>query len=148
MKHIKDILGKVIKPITKKHRFSVQLIMNWEEVIGRKFSLLCKPLKVFRHQGINSIGVLSIAVNPGYSLLVMHSKDIIIDKINTYLGYEAIHEIKIIQKPIKIINNFNINIVNTDADLNYNKQLAQNPEDRLKVALQELKYLINKNYGK
>ncbi len=145
MRSIKHILTRVIKPVAKKYNYSIQLIMNWEEIVGQQFASFCKPLKVSRQQGSSGIGFVVIAVNPGHALLVAHGKDIIIEKINTYLGYDAVAEVKIVQKPVTFVSGSNYQVSNSNS---IPIVKADDPKTRLDDALQELKKLIAKDHAK
>jgi hypothetical protein len=53
------------------------------------------PLKIKK---INNENILSINVNKNVMIEIEYSRDQIIEKINSYLGFKAIHKIQIISK--------------------------------------------------
>ena len=87
----KDILGK--------RGFSnVDLIAHWADVVGEKLADAVKPDKITYPKGERANGTLYVRVQGGaFATLLEHQKNIIFDKVNTFLGYDALSNIKIQQ---------------------------------------------------
>lgn len=98
----KDILGK--------RGFSnVDLIARWPDVVGEQLADAVKPDKIVYPKGARANGTLCVRVQSGaFAMILEHQKNIILDKVNTFLGYTAVSNIKIQQdnqiklKPKKI----------------------------------------------
>ena len=87
----KDILGK--------RGFSnVDLIARWPDVVGEQLADAVKPDKILYPKGMRSNGTLCVRVQSGsFAMLLEHQKNIVLDRVNTFLGYSAVSNIKIQQ---------------------------------------------------
>ncbi len=95
-----DILLQVTKPAFKgKNQVEARIITNWPDIIGN-VTFGAVPKKVTFPQGKKLPGTLHIEVEGAYALEVMHMEPVIIERIATYFGYQAIDRIKIVQKPL------------------------------------------------
>ena len=81
---------------------------KWTEIVGKFFANHSEPEKINSLPNHNQINgeiiynkVLNVNVTPAAALEFNHFKDKIIEKINSFCGYKAIHDIKITQKTIK-----------------------------------------------
>ena len=70
-------------------------IKNWKNIVGEKMFKNVAPLKIKK---INNENILSINVNKNIMIEIEYSRDQIIEKINSYLGFNAINKIQIISK--------------------------------------------------
>jgi|GEM_PF-1224997 len=106
MKHIKDNVYKIIRHIfAKQHPLLPEIMFNWSKIVGFNFSAKTCPLKITTYtnkkQKTNRLIVqieddATAAVFPYY-------EDIILERIAIYLGFKAIHEVRVTiykQKPI------------------------------------------------
>jgi hypothetical protein len=101
MKPIKEVVTRLVNPIVKKRGIvHAKIIFEWERVVGEKYASFSRPLKIYFRPGQRSQGTLHMAVSPSHALLVIHSKDLVIDRINTYFGYNAIQDLKIFQQSV------------------------------------------------
>ena len=87
----KDILGK--------RGFSnVDLIAHWPDVVGEQLADAVKPDKIVYPKGIRADGILCVRVQSGaFAMILEHQKNILLDRVNTFLGYTAVSSIKIQQ---------------------------------------------------
>lgn len=98
MKHIKDDIDKIIRRIfAKQHPLLPEIIINWNKIVGFNFSVKTSPLKIntytYKKQKINSLVVqieddATAAIFPYY-------EDIILERIAIYLGFKAIHQMRV-----------------------------------------------------
>ena len=82
----------------KKGFVETDILTNWVNIIGEDLADYTSPLKIdFKPQQRNN-GILHLEVpNGAFALELQHKEKIILQKINTYFGYNAISGIKIIQ---------------------------------------------------
>jgi len=93
---LKSLLPENAKKILKKDGFVYfEIIKNWKNIIGEKMFKDVAPLKIKK---INNENILSINVNKNIMIEIEYSRDQIIEKINSYLGFNAINKIQIISK--------------------------------------------------
>ena len=65
----------------------IDLIAHWTEIVGEELSF----------------GVLHVRTAGGtFALLFEHQKNRVIDRVNTYFGYPAVSEIRIVQGAVKL----------------------------------------------
>tara|TARA_Y100001970_G_C13988402_1_gene726883 strand:+ start:56 stop:535 length:480 start_codon:yes stop_codon:yes gene_type:complete len=90
-----NTLPRGIKGVLKKSGYNYSEIINkWKNLVGREISDCCYP-KSIKIGKDNMNGTLLIAVKRGDEINVEYSKREIINKINSYFGYELINKIKL-----------------------------------------------------
>ncbi len=88
---IKKLLGN-------KGMAEIDLIANWKNIAGEEMAQHSLPQKIEFKQGCKNNGVLYLLVAGGaYALEIQHKTSILLEKINTFFGYQAVAKIKIIQ---------------------------------------------------
>tara|TARA_B100001250_G_C19697474_1_gene743232 strand:- start:576 stop:1100 length:525 start_codon:yes stop_codon:yes gene_type:complete len=110
---------------------------KWGEIVGPFFLQHSEPVKIQSlpesqdHEG-NTVYTkyLHVDVNPAAALEFQHFQNQIIEKINSFFGYNAINGIKIHQKFIKKENDMNKSKSNviTDNDEEKEKLKSQTPK--------------------
>jgi hypothetical protein len=96
LRPLQSLLPENAKKILKKDGFVYfEIIKNWKNIVGEKMFKCVVPLKIKK---INNENILSINVNKNVMIEIEYSRDQIIEKINSYLGFKAIHKIQIISK--------------------------------------------------
>jgi len=96
LRPLKSLLPENAKKILKKDGFVYfEIIKNWKNIIGEKMFKDVVPLKIKK---INNENILLINVNKNIMIEIEYSRDQIIEKINSYLGFNAINKIQIISK--------------------------------------------------
>jgi len=106
LRPLQSLLSENIKKILKKDGFVYfEIIKNWKNIVGEKMFKDVSPVKIKK---INNENILSINVNKNVMIEIEYSRDQIIEKINGYLGFNAIHKIQInsIDKSFKIKKKF------------------------------------------
>ncbi len=99
-----ETLGKHFKTLTKaafaKHGFAqADLLSQWALIAGDDIARQCKPEKIkwprTTDEGRKNGGTLVIRAAPGYSLDLHYQSPRLINRINQYLGHEAVVSIKV-----------------------------------------------------
>lgn len=145
MKSIKAVVNRVVNPIAKKRGIiHGKIILEWEKIVGPQYAVFCAPLKIVFRQGYRTYGTLHVKVNPSHALLLTHSKELVIEKVNTFFGYPAVSALKIMQIPFTHRNlSQTLNVVKTP--ISRERVLSDcPPQERLDKALDDLKLLIEK----
>ena len=96
-------LPQGIKKNLKKRGYNfTSIVDNWSKIVGEKISNDCYPTKIKVGKSLKS-GVLIINVAHGKEIDVEYKKREIIDKINSFFGYNCISHItlKIVQDSFK-----------------------------------------------
>lgn len=93
LRPLQSLLPENAKKILKKDGFVYfEIIKNWKNIVGEKMFKDVSPVKIKK---INNENILSINVNKNVMIEIEYSRDQIIEKINGYLGFNAIHKIQI-----------------------------------------------------
>jgi hypothetical protein len=106
LRPLQSLLSENVKKILKKDGFVYfEIIKNWKNIVGEKMFKDVSPVKIKK---INNENILSINVNKNVMIEIEYSRDQIIEKINCYLGFNAIHKIQInsIDESFKIKKKF------------------------------------------
>jgi len=101
---LSNSVGHMAKKLLGKRGFAnADLLIHWPEIIGEELSKAMKPEKMVRSKTNPNIMVLHVRVaNGAFAVMAEHQKKIILDKINTFLGYNAVCDIKIRQDLIEL----------------------------------------------
>ena len=96
-------IPKTLKKHLKKGGYNYSNIVdNWTKMVSKKISDACYPITVKMGKEMRE-GTLVLNVIHGKEMEVEYEKKVIIDKINSFFGYNCISQIKlkIIQNTIK-----------------------------------------------
>lgn len=149
MKTIKAVINRVVNPIAKKRGIiHGKIILEWEKIVGSQYASYCAPIKIAFRQGYRSYGTLHIKVNPSHALLLSHSQDLVIEKVNTFFGYPAVSALRIMQVPFtpRVVSQV-VNVVRRQPLMK--KDLEDiSPQERLDKALADLEGLIQDEKSK
>ena len=103
LKPFSSSIPKTLKKYLKKGGYNYSNIVdNWTTIMGKKISGSCYPITVKMSKEMKN-GTLVLNVLHGKELEVEYSKKEIVDRINSFFGYNCIKkiELKIVQEQIK-----------------------------------------------
>ena len=90
-----NTLPRGVKGILKKNGYNYSEIINkWNFLVGQDISNCCYP-KSIKVSRANKNGTLVLSIKRGNEINVEYSKKEIINKINSYFGYNLINEIRL-----------------------------------------------------
>ena len=88
-------LPKGLKKLFKKGSYNFSNIVdNWSKMVGKDLSSVCYPSTIKMSKDMNN-GTLVLNVIHGNEINIEYSKQEIIDKINSFFGFNCIKEIKL-----------------------------------------------------
>ena len=128
-------IPKTLKKHLRKGSYNYSnIIDNWTKMVSKKISNSCYPLTVKMGKEMRN-GTLVLSVVHGKEMEVEYEKNEIIDKINSFFGYNCISHVtlKIVQDKIKSIDKIFPKI----------KDLSKIEEKMNKVNNEELKSSLN-----
>ncbi len=97
-----QIFENIGRPLLQKEGYIfASIILDWAQIVGSQLADKVRPTTLKFSPGKRSHGTLMVEVNPGASLLVQHMEGAIIEKINTYYGYQAVSRMRMVQVPAK-----------------------------------------------
>ena len=96
LRSFKDSLPKNIKKvINKKGHIYSETLSNWKYIVGKNLFKVCYP-KSFKNSNSFSASTLLIMVKRGHEIDLEYSKKEIIDKMNSFFGYNVVEKLKFI----------------------------------------------------
>ena len=128
-------IPKTLKKYLQKGGYNYSnIIDNWTKMVGKKISDACYPIKVKMGREMKE-GNLVLSVIHGKEMEIEYEKKEIIDKINSFFGYNCISKVtlKIVENKINLNKNFFPKI----------KNLSKIEEKMNKVKDNELKSSLN-----
>ncbi len=98
LESISSIFIPIIKDmISAEDLIGVDIVMNWQKIIGKEIASFCTPLKTKYNPNDNKRTLYVEVPVGGFALELQHKENYVLDKINSYIGYEAIHKLNISQ---------------------------------------------------
>jgi hypothetical protein len=102
---IADLVGRVLDPVTRRRGFATaDLIAAWPEIAGSRFAALTRPVKIAWPRGEANeglAGVLTLQVEGPAAILVQHELGQMLERVNDFLGYRAVAQIRLVQAPVQ-----------------------------------------------
>ena len=91
-----NTLPRGIRGVLKKNGYNYsEIISKWNILVGDEISKCSYPKSIKMTRG-NSKTTLEIGVERGNEIIIEYSKKEIINKINSYFGYQLINEIRLL----------------------------------------------------
>ncbi len=73
------------------------LVLRWRDIAGPEVARLAQPIRLAEGP---SGGVLTLKAEPGAALFLQHESRTLCERINTFLGFEAVARLRFVQGPI------------------------------------------------
>ncbi|TCU19152.1 hypothetical protein EV132_102381 [Rhizobium sullae] len=104
-KQISELANGLIDPVlAKRAGINTALLGCWDEIVGEDFADCTRPEKIAwvrgNENGTYKPGVLTIACEGARALFLTHAQGELIQRINSFFGFAAVHQIRIVQKPV------------------------------------------------
>ena len=144
LRSFKDILpSKVKNLINKKGQIYSEILDNWRYFVGNELFDISFP-KSFKNENKLGSSCLTVMVKRGNEVNFEYSKSSIIQKINSFFGYEAVQNIKLVSFEEKN-KEFKENQSTNDVTKNkYKKQIYDIKNEKIKSSLIELSKVYKK----
>ena len=143
---LSQVIGSFAYKVVGKKAFAeADVICNWKGIVGDDIASYSKPVKIDFKKGERIGGILIVETLGGAFALELQLKTkFLLDKVNTYFGYEAVKSLRILQHPKcnissdQFINNSEKVLV-TEEEENYIKEVSSDIQNsELEYALQRL----------
>ena len=96
LRSFKDTLPTNIKKIiSKKGHIYSETLNNWKYIAGKDLFKFCYP-KSFKNSNRFNVSTLIIMVKRGHEIELEYSKREIVNKMNTFFGYNVVERLKFI----------------------------------------------------
>ena len=144
LRSFKDILpSKVKKLINKKGQIYSEILDNWRYFVGNELFDISFP-KSFKNENKLGSSCLTVMLKRGNEVDFEYSKSAIIQKINSFFGYDAVQNIKSVSFEEKN-KEFKENQSTNDVTKNkYKKQIYDIKNEKIKSSLIELSKVYKK----
>ena len=101
LRPVAALLPKLTKKALGKHGFSsAGLIERWDSIVGGDLAGLCRPEKLSFPVGKRDGGTLRVRADGGAALELQHLAPQIVERINVFLGYRAVAQLKLVNGPV------------------------------------------------
>ena len=144
LRSFKDILpSKVKNLINKKGQIYSEILDNWRYFVGNDFFDISFP-KSFKNENKLGPSCLTVMIKRGNEVNFEYSKRSIIEKINSFFGYEAVQNIKLVsfeEKNKEFKEKLNENDVTKNK---YKKQISDIKNEKIKESLIKLSKVYKK----
>tara|TARA_B100001121_G_scaffold304728_1_gene320755 strand:- start:115 stop:600 length:486 start_codon:yes stop_codon:yes gene_type:complete len=138
LRSFKDILpSKVKKLIHKKGQIYSETLDNWRYFVGNDLFDISFP-KSFKNENKLGASCLTVMVKRGNEVNFEYSKTVIIQKINSFFGYDAVQNIKLISFEEKSVEYKEKPSLNDVTKNKYKKQISVIKNEKIKNSLIEL----------
>ena len=129
-------LPRGLKKLLKKNSYNFSNIVdNWVKMVGKNLSNACYPSTVKMSKEMKD-GTLVLNVIHGNELTIEYSKREIIDKINSFFGFNCIKEVKL--KVVQEKRSFKKKLSLNESKFNYSNRLENVKNTGLKKTLNKL----------
>ena len=139
-----NTLPRGIRGILRKNGYNYsEIITKWKVLIEKDISDFSYPISIKMSQK-DSGAILLIGVERGNEITLEYSKKDIINKINSYFGYNFISEIK-----LKSINSMKKKMINNNKNQikfskNFDKKINEINNEKIKKSLSDLFKVMKK----
>ena len=134
---------KVKRIIDKKGQLYSETLDNWKYIVGNELFKVCYP-KSFKSSNKFGGSYLSIMVKRGSEVNFEYSKNLIIEKINSYFGYDAVQGIRLVSFEEKN-DQYKEKYGSNDVTINkYKKQISDIKNEKIRNSLTALSKVYKK----
>jgi hypothetical protein len=101
-----ELVGRVVDPVIAKRGFAgADLIAAWPAIVGQAYADFTQPERLLwprtREAAEPAAGVLFLKVDGPRAIFLQHELPQIRERINAFLGYAAIGQIRLAQGPVQ-----------------------------------------------
>jgi hypothetical protein len=103
---ISDLAVGVLDPLLRKRAgINIGLVQSWEEIVGPRLSQVTRPEKIVWPRRLHEDdpfepATLVIACDGSAAFRLQHETGEIVSRVNSFLGFNAVSRVKIVQKPV------------------------------------------------
>jgi hypothetical protein len=103
LKPLARLVADIATPICQRAGFSqASIILDWDKIVSPAFSQFCQAIKVIFPAHKKSQGVLHVRVPSAMALAISYQTPQILERVNSYYGYQAIAKVTIHHGPLVV----------------------------------------------
>ena len=106
-KSVAELVGAILEPvIARRAGMTLDLLRAWPEIAGDEFRETTRPEKIDWPRRVNEDdpfkpATLVVACESTSALFLQHEQCAVLERVNMFLGFNAIERIRIVQKPVR-----------------------------------------------
>lgn len=101
-KTLESCIEPLTRPVLKAQGLAgSRILTEWENIVGSSLASHCMPEKLSFPPGKKTGGTLTISVESGFATELQHMQHIIMERMASYFGYQAITRISISHSWVK-----------------------------------------------
>jgi hypothetical protein len=104
-KRLADVASACLSDSFARQGFaSAQLVTRWADIAGPEVAALCEPIKLQWQRtapGENEPATLVLRVEGPTAIEVQHLSNVILDRVNRFLGWRAVDRLALRQAPLR-----------------------------------------------
>jgi len=144
LRSFKDILpSKLKRLINKKGQIYSEILENWRYFVGNDLFDISFP-KSFKNGNKLGSSYLTVMVKRGNEVTFEYSKNSVIEKINSFFGYDTVENIKLVSFEEKNDEFKEKQSKNDVTKSKYKKQISDIKNEKIKASLIELSKVYKK----
>lgn len=148
-RQLNELIGKAMDPVARKRGFaSSELLAAWPELVGKAYQgkvqlgrLVWPRTKNAEGEPVADPATLLVHADGSTALFFTHEAPQIRDRINAFLGWNAVGRIKIVQRPVlksKRVEHKPLRELSEIESRRIEQKVAHVENDRLRAALEKL----------
>ena len=144
LRSFKDILpSKIKRLINKKGQIYSETLDNWRNFVGNDLFNISFP-KSYKNENKLQSSCLTVMVKRGNEVNFEYSKNIVIEKINSFFGFEAVKSIKLVSFEEISEKFIEKQSLDNETKNKYKKQISGIKNEKIKISLSELSRVYKK----
>jgi hypothetical protein len=100
-RQVAHLLGAILDPAARRRGFAeASLLADWSSIVGPVLARRCQPMRIDHPPGRRQAGTLLLQASGGVAIELQHGAPQLIERINTYFGYRAVRQLRLLQMPL------------------------------------------------
>ena len=100
-RQVARLLGAILDPAARRRGFAeASLLAEWASIVGPVLARRCQPVRIDHPPGKRQAGTLLLQAGSGIAIELQHGAPQLIERINTYFGYRAVRQLRLLQMPL------------------------------------------------
>ena len=100
-RQVARLLGAILDPAARRRGFAeASLLAEWASIVGPVLARRCQPVRIDHPPGKRQAGTLLLQAGGGIAIELQHGAPQLIERINTYFGYRAVRQLRLLQMPL------------------------------------------------
>jgi hypothetical protein len=101
-----DLIGPCLAAAFKRHGFaSTEIVTHWEDIVGAEIAAHAEPMKITWPRQADADdpepATLVLRCEGPASIEIQHQADVIVERINRFLGWRAVSRLALRQAPLQ-----------------------------------------------